>query len=109
MWWTKLLLIGTVVAVSHAHASVNCPLSLRGHKLSEIDVLNGPVLNPAAPPILVPDATGWDLAIKPGWTGPGFFVLCNFSGTTETITVPVPRSITRCDLPAHGYLRLICR
>ncbi len=109
MWWNKLLFIVTVAACPQANAAVNCPSSLRGHKLDNIEMLGGPILNPEAPPILVPDATGWDVALKPGWTGPGAFVLCSFSGTTETVTVPVPRSITRCELPAHGYLRIVCR
>ena len=109
MWWSRLLLFGTLVACSQANAAVECPLALHGHKLNEIDLLNGPILNPAAPPILVPDATGWDLAVKAGYTGPGFFVMCNFADTSEIVTVPVPRSITRCELPAHGYLRIVCR
>ena len=54
------------------------------------------------------EAGGWDVTLKPG-NGPGVFVMCSFAGTTEIVTVPVPRSITRCELPAHGYLRIVCR
>jgi hypothetical protein len=68
------MVFGSVTTGCASAQSIECPIALDGHKLSSMDMYDGP---PEDETSLSPDNGGWQLGY-PSVSKQGFFIICGY-------------------------------
>ena len=106
MWSSSLTaaLVCLVIAPG-ALAATSCPSYLGVHTLTDVDLFDGP---PSEKASLIGDDDGWDLTPYKG-SADRYYLVCRFSGTSETKAIELPAGVARCKLTRHvGLLGVAC-
>jgi hypothetical protein len=70
-----IIILGLMTIGCASAQTITCPVALDGHKLSSIDMYDGP---PSDETSLSPDNGGWQLGY-PSLSKKGFFIICGYA------------------------------
>ncbi len=106
MSWSGLLLAVTLASFgTTACAATACPILHDHHRLTAVDVYDGP---PSELASLTPDENGtWKLGYKPASTSGRFYLGCQYGSTGDSVALQIPSNVSRCQIGT--YPKVVCR